>query len=29
MIATETRLVWIQAAPEPADLYFAECGLYD
>jgi hypothetical protein len=23
---TASRLTWIQAAPEPGDLHFAECG---
>jgi hypothetical protein len=25
----ETRLIWIQTATEPGDVYFAECGMYD
>jgi hypothetical protein len=29
MPATEPRLTWIQAAPKPVDLYFAECGPYN
>jgi hypothetical protein len=28
MPTNETRLVWIQQAPEPAGLYVAECGMY-
>jgi hypothetical protein len=28
MPSTEPRLVWIQHAPEPGGLYFAECGPY-
>ena len=28
MPSTEPRLVWIQQAPEPGGLYFAECGPY-
>ena len=29
MSITETRLVWIQLALEPGDVYFAECGKFD
>jgi hypothetical protein len=25
---TEPRLTWIQHAPEPGGIYFAECGMY-
>ena len=28
MPTTETRLTWIQHAPKPGGLYFAECGPY-
>jgi hypothetical protein len=28
MLGTEPRLVWIQQAPEPGGVYFAECGPY-
>ena len=29
MQATENRLTWVQLAPEPADVHFAECGMFD
>jgi hypothetical protein len=29
MPATEPRLVWIQTAPEPVDVYVAACGSCD
>ena len=29
MPTTETRLTWIQTAPEPSGVYFAECGPYN
>ena len=29
MPTPKTRLVWIQIAPEPGDVYVAECGPYD
>lgn len=29
MAAPETRLTWTQIAPEPLDVYVAECGPYD
>jgi hypothetical protein len=29
MSTAETRLTWIQTAPEPGDAYVAECGPYD
>jgi hypothetical protein len=29
MPTTQTRLTWIQTAPEPVDVYFAECGTFD
>jgi hypothetical protein len=28
MPSAEARLVWVQHAPEPGGLYFAECGPY-
>jgi hypothetical protein len=29
MPTPKTRLVWIQTAPEPGEVYVAECGPYD
>ena len=29
MQTTENRLTWVQLAPEPADVHFAECGMFD
>jgi hypothetical protein len=29
MQTAETRLTWIQTAPEPGDVYFCEYGKYD
>jgi hypothetical protein len=29
MSTTETRLTWIQTAPEPGDVCIAECGKYE
>lgn len=29
MQTAENRLVWIQTAPKPGDVHFAECGAYN
>ena len=29
MSISETRLTWTQLTPEPADVHFAECGIFD